>query len=393
MNKRMKRFSIFALLLGGIILGSCGSDTPETPAETLSVSPTSIEAGRAKGDYKINLTSNARWTVAIQDETGQAVSWATLARSSGLGDATMTLHVQENTSMDTRKALMLFKTEGGLTVSLPVEQTGLPTGTGIRLGSYNLRISTLDSGDNVWSLRKERLKQSFLKCAFDVVGLQELDLDQQDWLVKEIGPHGYSFWFFSPYSQDGKGSRAQGIGFKTETFTMLENHYFWPSETPDVMTTNDTGDNGTYKRGGCCVVLRHNAKGFKIFFMNNHGCLNGSCNLTCAPYFAKMEKRFNPDGLPSFFVGDMNASPKSDVYKTYATYWQDSFLALEADNRKGSENTYNAYSNVTGKSRIDFVFYRGDAVLPLLYTCDNSLFNGLYPSDHFPVYLDVQIVQ
>jgi mRNA deadenylase 3'-5' endonuclease subunit Ccr4 len=264
------------------------------------------------------------------------------------------------------------------------------------MGSYNLRRAGLTESDskNAWSVRKDRLKPSIQACAFDVVGFQEVDTEQQTWLKNEFGPLGYSFWFFSPYSQDGAGNRAQGIGFLSGSFTLLEKHYFWPGDNPDVMTINDTGANGTFKRGGCCVLLQHKASGKKIFFMDNHGCLNGECNTNAAPVYVAMEKKYNPSGFPSFFVGDMNAAESTtpgSVYMTYTSHWKDPYNMLDASHRKGSTGTYNGYSYPNGKSRIDFVFYRGEGVEPLLYTCDNTLYGGLYPSDHFPVWVDYKI--
>ena len=75
----------------------------------------------------------------------------------------------------------------------------------------------------------------------------------------------------------------------------------------------------------------------------------------------------------------------------YTSHWNDPYEVLPATLRKGCVGTYNGFSYPTGKSRIDFVFYRGNNVEPKLYTCDNTLYGGKYPSDHFPVYVDYKI--
>lgn len=107
-----------------------------------------------------------------------------------------------------------------------------------------------------------------------------------------------------------------------------------------------------------------------------------------ARVFELIEKRYNTDELPSFLVGDMNAVATHDMMKTILGYWKDSYV--DAQSRNGIANTFNSYSNPNGVRRIDYVLYRG-VPAPSLYCCDNTLYNGMYASDHFPVYADFTI--
>lgn len=382
--RRAWKYILF--LTAGVFLGSCrGNDVPEE--ETLSVSPGSVEAEAAMGSYKLEISSNARWRVSSGE------SWIELDRSSGHDNAVMTVRVYENKLTESREGTVTVRTDGGKSAAVTFTQAGKEESAGIvlRLGTYNLRMSNLDKdSDNVWDVRKERLKSSILACDFDVFGIQEVSSVTQAWLDKEFASQ-YSFCYFSPYSKDGKGDRAQGIGFKKTAFTLTQWHYFWACDTPDTMTENDTGSQGNYKRGGCCGILTHKASGVQFFFMNNHGCLNSDCNILHAPVYIQQEKRFNPSGLPSVFVGDMNdrgTGGEGSAYATYCSYWTDSFKALEASSRKGPAATYNGFSSPSGKSRLDYVFYRGEGMTPQLYTCDNTLYGGLYASDHFPVWVE-----
>ena len=89
------------------------------------------------------------------------------------------------------------------------------------LGTYNLRMEHLDSGhDNCWAVRKPRLLASLRSAGFDVAGLQEVNSRMQRDLTEELG-NEYSFWFFSPYSQNGEGDKAHGIMFKKSLFDRL----------------------------------------------------------------------------------------------------------------------------------------------------------------------------
>ena len=63
---------------------------------------------------------------------------------------------------------------------------------------------------------------------------------------------------------------------------------------------------------------------------------------------------------------------------------------LKAKKKEGIANTFNSWTNANGLRRIDYVLYRNVSA-PSLYCCDNTLYNGHYPSDHFPVYADFTI--
>ena len=391
--RRLGKISL-VLLAGALLFGSCREK--ETVREELSVSPASIEAGVALKSYKISVLSNAAWTVAVEG----SAAWLTLDRASGHDDATVTVRVLENPYKDQRVASILFKTAGGKEARVTLTQEGkegggeAPEENVLRLGTYNLRMSNLDKeGDNVWSLRKNRLKQSLIACDFDVFGIQEVSSETQTWLNAELKDY-YTFRYFSPYAQNGTGDRAQGIGYRKDAFTLTDWHFFWAWNTPDTMGNNDTGDQGTFKRGSCCCILTHKATGIKLFFMNNHGCLNAASNKQNAHVYVEQEPRFNPDGLPSFFVGDMNLRESTEAgspYMTFTAYWTDPYKVLSATERTGCAGSYNAYANPTGKSRIDYVFYRGEGITPKLYHCDNTLYGGLYASDHFPVWVEYAI--
>lgn len=261
----------------------------------------------------------------------------------------------------------------------------------IRVGSYNIRMSGMDktSADNNWEVRKNRLWTSIENCHFDVFGLQEVSSESQIDL-KEKFDDTYGMYFFSPYSEDGAGDKAQGVMYRKDVFTLSDPHNYWIGPDPHSMSKSDVGKKGNYNRGGFCCILTHKKTGKDIFFMNMHGCLNEEAKVDYARVFEQMEKLYNPDGLPSFFVGDFNIQPDHSLYGIMSEYWKDAFLT--APEREGADDTFNAWKHPEGDRRIDFVLYRGD-VKPVFYCCDNTLYDGLYPSDHFPIYADFKIVR
>lgn len=391
----MSRFLKILFLLAGILMFSCQKDNPVEETEVLTVDPSEINASASLSSYAVDVESNTKWTVSVSGANGASASWVTLGRTSGSGNMQVTVRVTENKDNYARNASLLFQTKGGKTAEVILNQESKENADqqekafAICVGSYNLRMSHLDNGtDNAWSVRKDRLKKSILEAPFDVFGIQEVDDKTQAWLDSELSSK-YAFRYFSPYSANGNGTRAQGIGYRADRYTLSDWHYFWATDTPDVMSTNDTGSSGNFNRGGCCCVLTHIATGTKVFVMNNHGCLNDQSNEDAAPVYVEQEKKYNKDGLPSFFVGDMNAKESGPVYKTYTAHWSDAYLA--ASKRTGASGTYNAFKNPGGSSRIDYVFFRGEGVTAESYHCENKLYDGFYPSDHFPIWVEFKI--
>ena len=387
------KFITFLLFIAGVLAGSCGEK--ETVEESISVTPGTVQATEDLASYKLELSSNCSWTVGTEDENGEEVFWITPSRISGRDDAVVTLRVNGNVYNSVRKARVVFTTPGGKKAEVLVTQDGNENGEStpgellLRLGTYNLRMHNLDTdADNSWNVRKERLKESITDCDFDVFGIQEVSSVMQTWLKDELSGR-YSFMFFSPYSQGGSGDRAQGIVFRTSAFSTSDWHFFWASDTPDNMSTNDTGSSGSFSRGGCCCVLTHKQSGVKFFFMNTHACLNGEPNAAYAQVYIDQEKRFNVNGLPSFFVGDMNARPEYAAIATYKSYWQDSYDS--AKSRSGATSSFNGYSALSGKYRIDYVFFRGNGITANDLCVSNKLYGGKYASDHFPVIVNFKI--
>ena len=276
-----------------------------------------------------------------------------------------------------------------------IEEVPVVTGSGditVRAGSFNIRIESADTGENAWAVRAPKTVQAILNCNFDIFGLQEVQTVQQNSLISELGDI-YDFAFFCANTSDKRSST--GIAWKKADYDVSGISTFWISPTPDTMGAYDTGSTGTYYRGAITGTVTHKATGVKFFFMCTHGCLQQTPNETYAYLYIDKEKELNPARLPSLFVGDMNALPTWASSALWRTYWTDTWAGIEESKRSGPEYTYNGFAYPDGKPeyRIDFLYWRGTGITPLSYTCDNTLIDGGYPSDHFPIWADYRIVQ
>lgn len=285
-----------------------------------------------------------------------------------------------------------------LMVMTAVSSCAVQKPAALRVGSYNLRRAPLDarSADNNWQAREPRLIQSIIDCKFDICGVQEVDSPEQESILRLLADKGvqYGSYFFSPYADDGHGTKAHGVIWRSDRFALLgEPHFFWLSDPPEQKRVND---GKKMIRGGFCLTLRDLKDGRKYFMMVTHAPLDKKAHAENAHIFIDMEKKYNPKGYPSFFVGDMNATEDHAASETYRTWWTDSWHAFDGcpELRRGPEQTFNGWHlDKPPVSRIDFVYYRGKGVRPVRYVCDDTRYDGLFASDHFPVYVDYTITK
>lgn len=267
----------------------------------------------------------------------------------------------------------------------------------LRVGTYNLWRSDLGKDEYEWSVRKHRLIQSIKDIEFDLFAGQEVDttmIKELPSLFEEAGLK-YEMFIFSPYREDGGvGNKAQAIIYNPQRLVMLEDHHFWFSLTPDRMSGG--WDEMKFKRGACCCIFQDKLTGRKFFFMAAHMPLAKEASRNAASIINERARLYNPDGLPALFVGDLNARPDTPTSEVLRTTWTDVYYTLPKEQRKGPHGTFNSHNvlkDMETAQRIDYIYYMGDKVRPLNYCCDTTRYDGLYPSDHCPVWSDVQILK
>ena len=308
----------------------------------------------------------------------------------------------EGTLAGTRYYLNCSKTGIGFSnITLVYEKDGVeevpPTA---RVGVYNLRciVSSETDENNLWENRKTRVVQSIRDNDFDVFGVNECSEGIKSYLNEELSSV-YAGSYFNPYSTtgvaDSKKIESVGVLYKREVWALSDWHYFWLAEDVDKVSVkpeyNDYSGTSKYCRGGACCVMTHKVNGKKMFFMVTHGCLDDESSEKYAPVFAQVEKKYNPQGYPSFFVGDMNVQPTAPTTKEYLKYWKDSYRETPADMIEGPFSTFNGFvldrDLNADPRRIDYVYYRN--ATPVRYVCNDKKYDGYYASDHLPVYVDM----
>ena len=111
------------------LLASCGTELPDNiksmtvsegdqsvASSVLQLNKNNLSFAASEGNDSFTITSNTSWSITSDQ------SWCTVSSSLGSGNATITVNVQENTSLDSRIAMITVKV-GDLAQTIAVTQT------------------------------------------------------------------------------------------------------------------------------------------------------------------------------------------------------------------------------------------------------------------------------
>ena len=253
------------------------------------------------------------------------------------------------------------------------------------INSFNIRYENYYeiSLNNSWAERKTTVMNTIFKYLPDVIGFQELRLNQKLYVERNLPLYQYIGRPRSPDFTD----ESNGILFNKQKFLLMDSGTFWLTETPDKVSKYES----VYHYRICTWIKVYSYK-FKdiIYFFNTH-LEDGHLFITFLQEvnLLKRIKEITKNEGNVFVFGDFNGNDNSvwiqDVfkegYKSFSDYFQD------------FRNTYHNFSGIYNnpKWKVDHLFYQnfGNSnkhFVPLFYDVLTKKENGKFPSDHFPLY-------
>ena len=253
------------------------------------------------------------------------------------------------------------------------------------INSFNIRYENYYeiSLNNSWAERKATVMNTIFKYLPDVIGFQELRLNQKLFVEKNLPLYQYIGRPRSPDFTD----ESNGILFNKQKFLLMDSGTFWLTETPNKVSKYES----VYHYRICTWIKVYSYK-FKdiIYFFNTH-LEDGHLFITFLQEvnLLKRIKEITKNEGNVFVFGDFNGNDNSvwihDVfkegYKSFSDYFQD------------FRNTYHNFSGIYNnpKWKVDHLFYQnfGNSnkhFVPLFYDVLTKKDNGKFPSDHFPLY-------
>ena len=276
-------------------------------------------------------------------------------------------------------AVLLGALIGGvLFVELNKEETDGETV--ITVMSYNVRCFTLgDVGNKSWGVRKKYVAKVIENADPDVIGFQEVMDVHEEFFKEKL--KGYSFNV--AYREEHLFREGVAIAYKTDKFTLEEEGMFWLSETPEKMS-KDWGSNSF--RVADYVVLTEKKSGKKFTFFSTHLDNKGD-SARKKQLEVVMNKADEVAQGQVIILGDMNDFEDSEMYQAAVNKYDDALLTAE-NVSVGTGATYQGYGEGLDHERIDYCFVtKGMKITD--FKVDTSTFDGIYPSDHFPLIVKV----
>ena len=170
--------------------------------------------------------------------------------------------------------------------------------------SLNLRFGLADDGSNAWDHRKESVVKLFRKHSPDLIGTQEANDFQIDFLAQNLSEYSYigrrepapKFW------QDN-------ILFYRKSIVCKDDVHFFLSETPNIPSRSF---GSRFPRQATLGLFQVNSQ--PLICIDTHFDFKNPAQMGAARVIQEQLASYDDD-LPIILMGDFNATPESPCYQ------------------------------------------------------------------------------
>ena len=247
----------------------------------------------------------------------------------------------------------------------------------ITLMSFNVRSrANSDTYKKSWYYRANLTLKIIKQEQPDIIGFQEAQIIHEKYYQKHL--KGYTFQ--QGYREGSKDKEGTLILYRNDIFDARNAGLFWLSETPDVQS-KDWGSDCFRVANYVTLKNKNNDNIFTIINTHLDHISEEARVKGMGVIISKVEELnlVNP-----IIMGDMNDTENSSMYQIATNYGLNDAQKVATEKYIGAGATYHAYGKGLNYPRIDFFF-----VKPLINVNDyhvvDTTFNGVYPSDHFPI--------
>lgn len=255
----------------------------------------------------------------------------------------------------------------------------------LKLMSYNIRLDVASDGQNAWPVRKDFFASQIQFYEPDIMGVQEA-MPNQVLDLEQMLPH---------YNQVGIGREGEGKGessnifYKKEKLKIITTNTFWLSETPDAISK---GWDAACHRVCTFALFQDITSKRKFWIFNTHlDHIGEQARANGIKLILSKIEQYNSDQYPVVFMGDFNLEPNDKSIVALKMQMND---ASEISLQKpfGPNGTFNNFEfDKPVSKRIDYIFISKEAKLEVKkYAVLSDSKDLRYPSDHFPVYVEIK---
>ncbi len=250
--------------------------------------------------------------------------------------------------------------------------------------TYNIRLNVAVDGENAWPLRKDFLTSQIRFYNPDLFGVQEATPGQVNDISTLLPQYGCL-----GIGRDGVGKgEASDIYFKKDRFLVKESNTFWLSETPDEISK---GWDAAFNRVCTYALLKDKESKKLIWVFNTHlDHIGEDARTKGIQLILTKIAALNTKDYPVIFMGDFNSEPDAERIVNLKKVMNDSRDVSE-EKPFGPDGTFNDFKHNEAVTKlIDYIFISKNAELKVKkYAVLSDSKDLKYPSDHFPVYVEL----
>lgn len=246
--------------------------------------------------------------------------------------------------------------------------------------TYNIRCGSCEAPDNPnhWKKRKYLVAHLIKNHNPDIIGLQEAEINQVEDLVEMLDDYSW----IGIGREDGKEKgETTAILFRHGRFALQGQQTLWLSQTPLQVSR---GWDAAFRRTLSIAKLTDAVTKKSLLVFNTHFDNEGELARQESAKFLLAE--IAKIGAQDNFIatGDFNFKTDSKGYEIITQTLADA-EKISTTPATGGTKTFNDFgANKDTDTKIDFIFVKKDTKV-LSHQVDTTVYNNLYPSDHFPV--------
>jgi endonuclease/exonuclease/phosphatase family metal-dependent hydrolase len=251
----------------------------------------------------------------------------------------------------------------------------------VKVMSYNIRLGSVDDGENNWEFRKNKVADLMNYYEADFIGMQEAQKFQLEFLLKNM----------PDYESIGdprtklENAEYSNILYNKNTATLIQQSTFWLSETSDSISM---GWDAAYHRITTYGLFKINGTENFIWVINSHFDNVGVISKfeSAKLIVQKIEELLNIKNCDVVFTGDLNSRPNQEPILYLSQHLLDT-RTNSLTKPYGNQATWNGFNfNKEPEGIIDYIFLRNSNLLKIAkFITIDDFYNFKYPSDHFPI--------
>lgn len=256
----------------------------------------------------------------------------------------------------------------------------------IKVMTYNIRCGYCEDSSSVnhWSKRKFLLAYLIKNHNPDLISLQEGEQFQIKDLVKMLDDYD----FYGVGRDDGKEKgESAAVLYKKNRFIPLSEKTLWLSETPEKISK---GWDAALNRTVTILKIKDSKSDKEFYYLNTHfDHMGEKARTESSKLISKIVSEFT-SLYPIILTGDFNYTSTSEGYKIISNTLSDANFISQTKSTGGNISFNGFGKEIEPDNKIDFIFVNNHLDV-LTHLIDTTTYNGLYPSDHYPVLSEIRL--